>query len=80
MTARVMRPSLRLLTTAALPVAVRLTLLLTAVRAVAMLGPVALPPVVLLHCIVLALVPWIVLTRPARTEIGPLRFRWQMNE
>jgi hypothetical protein len=72
MTALAMRPSLRLSTTAALPVAVRLALLLTAVRAIAMLGPVALRPVVLLHSIVLALMPWILLTRPARAEIGPL--------
>ncbi len=65
-----LKPFFRLAPDAALPVAVCLAVAFAAVRAIAMLGPVAYRPLFLLHCVLLALVPWILLARPDRVQVG----------
>lgn len=51
----------------------------TAVRAYAMLGPVAVRPLFLLHCVVMAATPWLLLSASGRARAGiqrPQRLRW----
>ncbi len=51
----------------------------TAMRAYAMLGPVAARPLFLLHCVLMAATPWLLLTAAGRAQAGiqwPGRTRW----
>jgi membrane protease YdiL (CAAX protease family) len=65
-----LRPFFRLAPDAALPVAFCLAVAFAGMRAIAMLGPVAYRPLFLLHCVLLALVPWILLSRQDRAQVG----------
>jgi membrane protease YdiL (CAAX protease family) len=59
--------------------AVALGLGFTAIRAFAMLGPVSARPLFLLHCMLMAATPWLLLTAAGRAEVGirkPDRKRW----
>ena len=56
--------------TSALRVAIALALVLTLVRAFAMLGPPAYRGLFLLHCIPMALVPWLLLSKETRLQLG----------
>lgn len=63
---------------AALGVALALAILFTCVRAFAMLGPPMYRGLFLLHCIPMALVPWLLLDRSTRAQVGlkkPVRLR-----
>lgn len=64
------RPGLALPAHALLGVAVALGLVFTAIRAYAMLGPPAYRGLFLLHCIPMALVPWLLLNKDARRQVG----------
>ena len=59
--------------------AVAIGLGFTAMRAVAMLGPVAVRPLFLLHCVLMAASPWLLLTTSGRAQAGirrPSRKLW----
>jgi hypothetical protein len=53
-----------------LAVVLLLALGLAALRAQAMLGPVAWRPLFLLHCVLMAAMPWLLLARPQRQAMG----------
>jgi uncharacterized protein len=55
---------------ASLAVVLLLGVVFTAVRALAMLGPVSYRPLFLIHCVMMAVVPWLLFTRAGRREIG----------
>lgn len=50
--------------------ALLLGIVFTAIRAAAMLGPVALRPLFLIHCVFMAATPWLLLSRVGRQECG----------
>lgn len=64
------RPSLAIDPRAALGVALGLAVVFTMVRAFAMLGPPAYRGLFLLHCIPMALVPWLLLDKASRAQVG----------
>ena len=73
-----LRPYLRLSANAALPLALLLACVFAAIRAFAMLGPVAYRPLFLVHCVFMALVPWLLLAKQDRSQVGlklPIRPR-----
>lgn len=53
-----------------LSVALGLALIFTLIRAFAMLGPPACRALFLLHCIPMALTPWLLLDKPSRVQVG----------
>lgn len=69
-TAPVFRQGVPFSADAALKVALVLALGFTLVRAAAMLGPVAWRGLFLLHCIPMALVPWLLLKKETRLQVG----------
>lgn len=56
-----------------LPAALLLALAFTAMRAVAMFGPVYLRPLFLFHCVLMAATPWLLLSKSGRIEAGLCR-------
>lgn len=51
----------------------------TAIRAYAMLGPVGVRPLFLMHCVLMAATPWLLLTASGRAQAGiqkPNRMHW----
>ncbi|QYF95233.1 CPBP family intramembrane metalloprotease [Massilia sp. PAMC28688] len=74
-TAPLFRPGLALPAGALLGVAIGLGLVLTLVRAFAMLGPPAYRGLFLIHCIPMALLPWLLLNKDGRQQVGLKRSR-----
>jgi membrane protease YdiL (CAAX protease family) len=73
MQARLLRPHLGSLPTAFLLWAVAIGVGFTSIRAYAMLGPVTARPLFLLHCVLMAATPWLLLTAWGRAEVGVQR-------
>ena len=74
-----LRPSLGSSRNSLLLWAVAFGLGFTALRAFAMLGPVAVRPLFLLHCVLMAATPWLLLTALGRAQAGiqrPNRALW----